>query len=196
VRLAIVVPTVDGREADLDRCIAGYAATAPDAKVYVERNYPTCGAAWNAGAAKAELDGFDYLHLTADDLEPHAGWLEVAVETVDKDHIPAPLVYNPDGNLQSAGLAGLGCYTGPHEDWQLIEGTTVPFLTRKMWNAIGMINVHYCTDLWVSVIGRKRGWETAIRTGMVFTHYNSEPGRLYTAMGDTHEYLRLVAEAL
>lgn len=194
--VAIVIPTVDGREADLDRCVAAYKATAPDARLYIQKNRPSCGDAWLAGADQAEMDGFDYLHLTADDLEPHPGWLDVAAETVDSGFIPAPLVYNPDGSLQSAGLAGFGCWTGAYEDWGFIEGTTVPFLTRDMWKQIGMIAVHYCTDLWVSHQGRRYGWETVVRTGMVFTHYNAMPGRDQgRAAPDTREYLRLVQEA-
>lgn len=196
--VAIVIPTVDGREEDLARCLLAYEDTAPgvEIKLYVERDHSSCGEAWIAGSDKAVSNGFDYLHLTADDLKPHDGWLDIAIATVDKGYIPAPLIYNPDGTLQSAGLAGFGCYTGPYDDWGYVEGTTVPFLTREMWDRIGMIPVHYCTDLWVSAKGRQHGWETVIRTGMVFTHYNAMPGRDHgRALLDTHEYLRLLSEA-
>jgi hypothetical protein len=72
-----------------------------------------------------------------------------------------------------------------------IEGTTIPFLTREMWNAIGMIPVHYCSDLWVSAIGRQYGWETVVRTGMRFTHHTAQPGRDYGRVSDdTREYLQ------
>jgi len=193
--IAVVVPTIDGREADLIRCLSAYKETAPDATVYVETGHPSCGAAWIAGAEKAARDGFGYLHLTADDLEPHEGWLEVAIETVDKGYIPTPLVYHPDGTLESAGIAGFGCYTGPYTDWGFVEGTTVPFLTAAMWERIGMVPLHYCTDLYVSARGRLKGWETVVRTGMVFTHYNAMPGRDYSrAFPDTQEYLRMLAE--
>jgi hypothetical protein len=196
VTTAIIVPTIEGRETDLQRCLAAYSQTAPEATVYVERGHSSCGEAWLAGTRRAERDGFDYLHLTADDLEPHPGWLEAAIESVDRGEIPAPLVYHPDGSLESAGLAGFGCYLGDHHEGALIEGTTVPFLTREMWDVIGMIRVHYCTDLWVSAIGRRHGWETVIRTGMRFTHYTAMPGRNYGRVpDDTREYLRLIQEA-
>lgn len=192
----MVLPTIDGREEDLARCMAAYQSTSPDARIYIERNYTSCGAAWLAGADHAAEDRFDYLHLTADDLEPHPGWLEAAIETVDAGFIPAPLVYNPDGSLQSAGLSGFGCWTGAYADWGFVEGTTVPFLRADMWKKIGMIPVHYCSDLWVSHRGRQHGWETVVRTGMVFTHYNAMPGRDHGRAGpDTSEYLRLVREA-
>jgi hypothetical protein len=194
VTLAIVVPTIPGREAHLARCLDAYERTAPDARVLVEHDHPSCGAAWLAGAAAA--GDFDCVHFSADDLEPHDSWLEVALETVDAGYIPAPLVFNADGSLDSAGLAGFGQYRGPHVDWQLVEGTTVPFLTRAMWEAIGMIDVHYCTDLWVSTIGRRHGWETAIRTGMRFTHHTAQAGRNHARAGDdTHRYLRAVEAA-
>jgi hypothetical protein len=192
--IAIVIPTIRGREADLDRCIKAYRATAPDVRLYIERDRPSCGTAWIAGANRAAQTGFDFLHLTADDLEPHDGWLEAALETVEQGCIPAPLVHHPDGSLESAGLMDFGCYTGPYADWMSIEGTTVPFLTTEMWDAIGMLDTHYCTDLWVSHQGRRRGWETVIRTGMGFTHYNAQPGRNFGRVpADTQEYLRQIA---
>ena len=193
--VAIVIPTIDGRAEDFDRCVTAYQQTAPGARLYIERDHPSCGHAWIAGAEKAALDGFDYLHFTADDLEPHPGWLEAAIETVDKGMIPAPLVYAPNGLLESAGLAGFGLNT-TYQDWMPIEGTTVPFLTREMWQTVGMIPVHYCSDLWVSTVGRWHGWETVVRENMVFTHYTAPAARNYGRAGsDTQEYIRLVREA-
>jgi hypothetical protein len=194
--VAVVVPTIDGRERWLERIRAAYWRTAPYAHVYVEKGHRSCGEAWLAGTKKAEQDGFDYLHFGSDDLEPQEGWLKPAIEAVDAGFIPAPLVFHADGTLDSAGLAGFGQYRGPCEDWQLVEGTTVPFMTREMWERIGMIPVHYCSDLYVSTVGRKHGWETAIRTGMRFTHHVAPEGRDYGRVNaDTQEYLRLVAEA-
>lgn len=191
--VAVVIPTIKGREEDLRRCLVGYENTCPDAEIYIEAGYPSCGEAWIAGAERAVERGFDYIHFTADDLEPHEGWLEPAVESVEKDFIPSPVVFHPDGTLESAGLMGFGCYTGPHHDGMLVEGTTVPFLRRDMWERIGMIPVHYCTDLWVSHQGRKYGWETVLRTSMEFTHYNAPAGRNYGRVpDDTQEYLRSI----
>lgn len=197
--VAVVIPTIQGREHWLERVEDAYRRTAPDARIAVERNHPSCGAAWLHGAKWFETwlkDGFDYLHFGSDDLEPQDGWLEPAIEAVDAGFIPAPLVFHADGTLDSAGLVGFGQYRGSYEDWQLVEGTTVPFMTREMWERIGMIPVHYTSDLWVSTIGRKHGWETAIRTGMRFTHHVAPEGRDYSRVNaDTQEYMRLVAEA-
>lgn len=192
---AIVIPTINGRGEHLARCLEAYARTAPRASIYVKHDHPSCGEAWIAGAKEATRDGFDYLHLTADDIEPHDGWLEAAIETVDAGFIPAPLVYDSGGSLDSAGLQNFGQYRGEHADWQLIEGTTIPFLSRAMWERIGMLPIHYCSDLYVSVIGRRHGWETAIRTPMRFTHHVAPEGRDYSRAGrDTEEFMRCVTE--
>lgn len=189
--VAIVIPTIPGREADLERCMDAYARTAPDARLIVVHGRPSCGQAWLDGA---ELAGsFDYLHLTADDLEPFDGWLEVAQETVDAGSIPAPLVFGPNDELDSAGLQGFGQYRGPYYDWMPIEATTVPFLTRAMWEKIGMVPIHYCSDIFVSIHGRRFGWETVVRTGMQFKHYEASAGRNYGRVpGDTAAYLAAI----
>lgn len=205
VRIAVVVPTVHGRDAHLSRCVDAYrvstARLAEDDELalYIERDHDTCGEAWRAGAARAEQDGFDYLHLTADDLEPHPGWIAPAVECVDEGFIPAPVVLEPDGTLQSAGINGWDCYRGPHVDWMHVESTTVPFMSRKQWQAVGMIPLHYCTDMWVSYRADRAGWPTRLRMDMVFTHHNAELAR-GAGMGqhprtvhDRAEFARLVS---
>lgn len=192
MRLAVIVPTVPGREDHLRRCLDAYRETAPHAKVYVEFGHDCAGKAWIAGAAKADADGYDYIHLTADDLEPQEGWLGVAVETVGKGYIPAPLVYHPDGQLESAGLMHLGCYRGPYDDWMVVDGTTVPFLTADMWGRIGMLPIHYATDQFVSWKGRQNGWDTVVRDGMRFTHHTALAGRNEgRSADDIREYLRV-----
>lgn len=196
MKVAVIVPTIAGREDFLELCLDAYERTAPDATVVVVKDEPTCGIAWAKGAD--HVGDFDYLHLTADDLEPQDDWLQAAVETVDAGYIPAPLVLLTDGTLQSAGLQGFDVYTGSYADWQLVEGTTVPFVSREMWNKIGMIDTQYCTDLWVSRIGRMRGgWETVIRTPIQFVHHNAMAGRIqHQAPSDTQIYINKVSEAM
>lgn len=192
--VVIVVPTIPGREADLERCLASYKRTAPDARVIVERGHSCVGDGWRAGAEKA--GDFDYLHLTNDDIEAHDGWLEPAIEAVDQGKIPAPLVYGPSGSLDSAGLQGFGQYRGPHHDWMRIGGTTIPFMNRAMWEQIGMVPIHYCADLWVSAKGRLKGYETVIRTGMCFSHHEAPAGRDYSRVEeDAKDYMTLIQEA-
>lgn len=177
--IAVVIPTVKGREDHLDRCIRAYREHTDDLRIYIEYDHPSCGSAWQAGAKRAA--GHDYLHLTADDLEPHEGWASPAIEAVDAGFIPAPLVFEPDGSLQSAGINGWDVHLGPYDDWMTVESTTVPFMSAEQWERIGMIDLHYATDLWISWKGRREGWDTVIRTGMAFTHYNAMEGR-----GDQH----------
>src|SRR5262245_55571386 len=103
MRVAVVIPTMRGREHHLARCRRTYGErTDADLEIVVEADHGTCGAAWMAGASRLEQQP-DYLHLSADDLEPHDGWLDAAIDSAMRRMIPAPLVYNPDGSLQSAG---------------------------------------------------------------------------------------------
>ena len=176
MKVAVVVPTVEGRGEYLDRCIGAYnrPELGAEIEVTVMADYPSCGSAWIAGMES--LNGGsrpDYVHFTADDLEPHAGWLEPAVECVERGWLPCPLVFNPDGSLQSAGISGWDVYTGEYEDWSAIAATTVPFMSWEQWEHIGMTDLHYCSDMWVSYVGRKFGWETRLRTAFQFTHHNA-----------------------
>lgn len=68
--ISVVIPTVAGREHSLERCLAAYRATA-DVELIVLADRQTCGVAWQEGIEQATGD---YLHLSADDLEPHPGW--------------------------------------------------------------------------------------------------------------------------
>jgi hypothetical protein len=191
---------------DLERCIQAYSQTIAPAHIYIERDHPCCGAAWIAGAEKASRDGYDYLHLTADDLEPDPGWSDAAIETIDANCIPAPLIHSPGGGgLESAGLENFGAYTGTYDDWQMVNGTTIPFLSREMWDRMcslpGFVDTlgatHYATDLAVSWTARYFGWETVIRTNMRFTHYTATPGRNYNrAADDTRIFLAWADQAL
>jgi len=196
MKVAVVIPTIEGREDHLATVVAAYMVTAPTGELIVERGHKSCGAAWIAGAARAE--DYDYLHFGADDLEPTEGWLEGAVETVDAGYIPAPLVYLTDGTLESAGLDGFSMYRGAYTDWQVIEGTTVPFLSWGMWAQISAVdgfnntlaNIHYCTDIMISAAGRKFGHDTVIRTPIQFIHHNAQPGRNYDRVpSDTQEFI-------
>jgi hypothetical protein len=200
---AIVVPTIDGRELDLKRCLAAYKRTAPHARIIIEHGHPSCGAAWIAGAEQAARDGFDYLHLTADDLEPLPGWLAIAKSTADKGMIPAPHVLRPDGQLESAGLIGFALNGSRTADMEPVDGTTVPFLTREMWEAFiaipgfasTMTATHYATDLMCSFAGRANGWPTVVRASMRFVHYTAPAGRNYgRAHDDTNKYIAWTQE--
>ena len=55
--ISVIVPTVVGREDHYARCVAAYERTAGDRiEIITIRDRPTCGLAWNEGAAQAKGD--------------------------------------------------------------------------------------------------------------------------------------------
>lgn len=58
--ISVIVPTVDGREDHLERCVRTYTELAAgnyELQLIIERNHPTCGLGWQAGSEKAEGGG-------------------------------------------------------------------------------------------------------------------------------------------
>lgn len=162
--ISVVCPTVAGREDHFQRCYTAYRET----QVALRQQWipivdlPTCGLAWQRGASMA--DG-EYLHFTADDLVPHAGWAEAAMEAADAGIIPMPTIYGPDGDLEPLGPATEGC-------------TRIPFCTYKQWLKIGpMIPLHYYTDNWFSFRAREAGLQLAEVPGYAFTHNWAQAAR-------------------
>jgi hypothetical protein len=169
--LSVIVPTITGREHHLDRCKVAYAAHTTGYELIVVKDEPTCGIAWQAGA---NLAVGDYLHLSADDLEPKAGWWQAAVETCDRGSLPAPLVYAADGSVQSCG----GSWQQLEPDGAETAFTRVPFMSRDQWAKVGpMIPTHYFTDNWVSFRGAKAGIKTVVNHAYAFTHHHVLEGR-------------------
>lgn len=170
----IVIPTVTGRESFLAKCTEAYEATIKNQDHYwhIGTNYSTCGEVWNDGAAFARERGIDYVHMTADDLIPHAGWYETAVETVAiQKFLPCAKVFNPDGTVQVQG--------GWHQefgDWEETGGGSVPFCRTEDW--IDIPNIHYWSDnaydYAQNYINKKK---FVARTNYAFTHHTAQVGR-------------------
>jgi glycosyltransferase involved in cell wall biosynthesis len=184
--ISIVVPTVRGREHHLDRCLDSYERHTDDFELIVVRDQPNWGTAIREGALQA---GGDYLHFTADDIEPHQGWWQAAIETVKAGFLPAPLILNPDGSVQSCG-----------DQWAktVADGTVcglsrVPFMSRAQERLVGpMIPVHHWADDWVSHRGRLNGIQTVVSLGYRLTHHQiSGPNP-----GDHNTYLKYVSGEL
>ena len=80
----LIVPTVTGREATLERCLESYhRCTAKDVlTVIVIKDEETCGIAWKKGMA---LSKAPYVHLNCDDLQIRSEtWAGVCCETEAK----------------------------------------------------------------------------------------------------------------
>src|SRR5688500_15419632 len=98
----LIVPTIPGREESLERCIDSYERlTDADLNVIVVKNSPSAGEGWIQGM---EQSSALYLHLSCDDLEcMNEDWAKVCIETVDKGKLPCPVVFRPDGGIESCG---------------------------------------------------------------------------------------------
>lgn len=172
--LAIIIPTVTGREAYLQTCIDTYLATLEESlvvpRIIVITDADSAGAAWNAGT-KLVFDDFgaqtDYLHLTADDIEPQPGWLEAAMAVVDTGAVPAPLVVNGKGELESCGVWGRVVPNGTP-----VEMSVLPFMAGDDWREIGPIPpIHYFCDNCVSTLLTARlGRQHVVCHGYAFRH--------------------------
>jgi hypothetical protein len=184
MRIGVVIPTIPGREDSLDRCLESYGKTRGVELLFqVYPDSPCSGAGWKEGAAQlVEKHGEpDYLHLTNDDCEAlRPEWWRPAVSACDKGKLPAPIVRNTDGSLQSAGgdmSAGAHLLTTIQPDWTEVGFTTIPFLSWEQWKQIGMLYVHYASDVWVSHRGRQLGIPTVLRHGYEIAHHMHPVGR-------------------
>lgn len=171
--LSIILPTIEGREESLERCWFAYSATAPEEieiiVVWDKANWPT---ACNEGFRRAEGD---YLHFTADDLEPLAGWWQEALAWLDSyDELPAPKVmnYSADGVWDNA-------VDGP--DKGVPHFTRIPIMTCSQYERIGpWPEIDYGADVWLSEKGRTLGIETRMIHSYAFVHHWEQAGRIDT----------------
>jgi hypothetical protein len=74
--ISVVIPTIAGREHWLGNCIHAYERCSGDIEIITVTDRETCGEAWAEGGKRAQGD---FIHFTADDIEPHDGWDEAAI---------------------------------------------------------------------------------------------------------------------
>jgi len=182
--ISVVIPTIRGREHHLRRCVDAYRTTAEEMPVELIEihNRPTCGEAWAEGGAQATGD---YIHFSADDLEPHPGWWKPAIECVKTGKLPCPRILKPDGTLESCGQWGTEM-----EDGVETNIARIPLLSRAQWEQGGWtIDQHYYTDNWVWHRGQELGYPTVVCRDYLFTHYYAAEGRLETIDDDWQLYV-------
>lgn len=185
--ISIICPTITGREHYLERCRASYCETTQEESEFIIlHDFPSCNAAWNEGIRQATGD---YIHLTADDIEAHPRWAEIALEWTDKSYLPCPRVLNPDGSLQSCGPDAYEHPTGWSSDV-----ARVPFFPRILLSVIyPILDSHFMGDYWVTHQANKLGWPTVVVREWVFTHHLAMEGRLYSLDQDLKTYWAAIA---
>ncbi len=184
MQIGVVVPTIPGREESLDRCLNSYRETEGiEVNLHVYADSPCSGTGWRKGTERL-VERFgkpDYLHLSNDDCEAFApDWWRDAVEACEKGHLPAPIVLNSDGTVQSAGgdmSAGANLLRTVQQQGTEVDFTTIPFLSWQQWEKIGMLDVHYSSDVWISHRGRQLGIPTVLCHGYLLFHHMHEVGR-------------------
>jgi len=184
--ISVIIPTIQGREAWLGRTLAAYERTTSEYELVVLNDFPTCGQAWNAGLLQAKGE---YIHLSADDLEPHEGWWQAGMDSVRQGHLPCPRVVNSDGSLQSCGSDALENDTGTVSDV-----ARIPFFPESLTKHLYPIfDEQYCGDYWISWKAAQAGWPTYVNREMVFTHHLVSEGRLNTLHADWASFQRSIA---
>ena len=165
--ITVVIPTIKERRHWLAKCQAGYHRTTGAIRIQqiVIEDRETCAIAWNEGIAQAKAP---YIHLTADDIVPHKGWYQAAIAATEAGYVPAPLILNGDGSVQSCGNG-----VQRQRDGSLAEICRIPWGTRELFEQIGPTpeDMHYYTDNWFSWAARRAGVETRVCLDYLFTHH-------------------------
>ena len=163
--ISVICPTVQGREQSYERCKRTYhERTIDEIQFITVHDMPSAGTAWNLGVEEATGD---YIHFTADDLEPLEGWDGEARRAADDGILPAPVIYTRDsGQIEPLGTLPDGLFT------------RIPFCTSQQWQKISpMIPLHYYTDNWFSWKGNQHGLITMEVPSYAFKHHWEMAGR-------------------
>lgn len=166
--ISVVIPTIAGREELLAMCKDDYLAlsgTNANVQLIVVEDAPSCGAAWQMGSEQAEGD---YIHLTADDIEPLEGWDRAAIDAWHMGVAPASRVWRPDGSLES----GVRWETDG-DDWAEAGLVQVPFCSYDAWHDfIGpMVPIQYYSDNWFTHKAVDYGCKVRLTPGYSFIHH-------------------------
>jgi hypothetical protein len=179
VTIDLIIPTINGREASLQRCLGSFERlTDADLNEIIVRNSRTCGAGWIEGLKESKAP---YVALVADDLEVVSEhWAQVCIETVELGLLPCPRVFRPNGSIESQGgdMNAFGHILARHtKDGTQVGFSTVPFCSREQIDAIGMVDTQYGCDMYVSHRGRQLGWDTVLVHGYDLVHHQEQVGR-------------------
>ena len=200
--VAVIIPTVAGREADLGRTTVAY-ETEPGVRVFPQYDHSTVGAGWTAGVERilagqrwpddedrAGPDDWqpEFVMCGNDDMWPSLGWLAPAIETIDAGQTPCPVMWNSRGDLESAGA------------WQVLkpDGSEVPwtplcFFRLDEWQHFGPIPPwHYYSDNYFATASiHLLHRPIVVRHAFRFTHTWAQPGRKDMSSAEGREHGRL-----
>lgn len=182
MKVSIVIPTIQGREDLFAQTKDGYAASKPatvEFEYITPKDFPTIGEAWNAGAAKATGE---FLHLTADDVIPHEGWIDAAINATNRAEWPCPKILNPDGSLHSCGTLGGGMLLPDCPTGTPCAASPFPFFRSNRWVQLGpALGIHYYADDALGWKARSIGLTPTVCAEFTLTHLEGTVGRAQVA---------------
>lgn len=196
--IAVVIPTIAGREPLLERTVAAYRENSTHTiEIIVVRDRPTIGQAWDDGAAAAVATGARYFQLSADDVLPSVGWDTSAITVVERGFYPSPRIVNEDGSLHSCGSMGGGMLMPDCADGTPCGTSPFPFMRTDDWQHIGpCLHIGYYADDYLSFRARLAGLEPVVARGYELTHLEGTVGRQRTVARAAHDrdaYLERIA---
>lgn len=175
--VSVVIPTIKGREALVEKTVAAFRASVPGTglQVVLVKDRMGIGRGWNDGVPPCEGE---YLMLAADDILPAPGWLDAAVEAADAGYYPAPHIDTVGGEVLATGSMGGGWLLTGCADWAPVCSSQFPFLRRDLWNRIGpSMEIHYYADDYLAARARAAGLIPCYREGYRLTHLEGLTGR-------------------
>jgi len=198
MKVSVVIPTIQGRGILFDKTRAAYEATKPDSveyEVIVVRDCTTIGEAWRLGAAAATGD---WVHLSADDVLPHEGWFQAALDSACRMEYPSPRLENKDGSLHSCGTMGGGMLLPECPDGTRCNGSPFPFFRADYLTELlgGFPSIHYYADDLLAQRASAIGLSATVCRDYCFTHLEGTHGRAQVAaraMADQKTFLDCVA---
>lgn len=203
--VAVVLPTIAGRERLLDATRASYRAAAGVEVVLVEvKGLPTIGQAWERGRAVLDEQGveYDWLHLSADDVLPTRDALRLAIEfSVDRTAYASPRILNRDGSLHSCGTLGAGMLLPEVPTGSPAGSSPFPLLHREHVERIPPIPpIHYYADDFLGFWARHAcGLDALVCREFELLHMEGTTGRERVAarsMSDRALALSSIGDAL
>lgn len=178
-RIGVLVPTVDGREDHLARCVTSHCPPVNGVQwlLAVESNHPTCAEAWVAGVDRLLAAGAEYVCVTCDDFEALGPWWIEAVKTCDGGAVACPILFNAGETIRWPSSADDG------EPGELARCTRSPNLfTAAQAEAVFAVYrqlepMQYYGDFLLGDIAGRLGIEARVAGGFTFSHHWAQVGR-------------------
>ncbi len=192
--IQVIIPTIKGREATCERCVAVYKDQG--AEVLLVKGAQTCGEGWIRGLESAIGD---VIMLGLDDFLPHDGAVEAGVEAAERGIYPAPRILKTNGTLESCGTLGGAQHFGECPTGTMSYMSSVPIATKEAWEEIGEpLPIHYYVDDGLGYRARKAGISCEVVREYAFTHLEERHGThrvVNRAMADRQRMLDSLVQA-